>query len=88
MIATRSRHAGLRRTLPGRSIPWVAVATLVGACGTEAPSASDGPYVPGQGDAWQTRAPEQVGMNSALLREAVDYALSHETTDIPIDPGV
>lgn len=27
-------------------------------------------------------------MNAALLQEAVDYTLEHETTDIPSDPGV
>lgn len=63
---------------------WIAVA----ACGAEPSPAASGPYVPGPGDAWESRAPEDLGMNSALLQEAVDYTLAHETTDIPDDPGV
>ena len=88
MRATASRHTGPRRTLARRAIPCVAVAAFVGGCGTETPSASEWPYVPGQGDAWEARAPELVGMNPSLLQEAVNYALLHETTDIPSDPGV
>jgi len=60
----------------------------VAACGDEAPPVAGSPYVPGAGDAWEARAPEAMGMNAALLQEAVDYTLAHETTDIPDDPGV
>ncbi|NNF26416.1 MAG: hypothetical protein HKN73_04225, partial [Gemmatimonadetes bacterium] len=42
------------------------------------------PYVPPPGPAWATAAPEDVGMSSALLTEAVDYAESHETA-MPVD---
>lgn len=48
---------------------------------------SDALYAPGPGDAWETRAPEEVGMDPTLVDEAVAYALAHETTEIPDDPG-
>jgi len=51
------------------------------------PTASDTPYVPGPGDDWEVRAPEDVGMDPVALQAAVDYALAHETTQIPSDPG-
>lgn len=52
-------------------------------------AASTTPYVPSPGhEAWERRAPGEVGMDPALLEEAVAYALAHETTDIPQDPGV
>jgi CubicO group peptidase (beta-lactamase class C family) len=60
---------------------------LTGACAPDARPAATTPYVPGPGDAWERRPPEEVGMDPALLREAIDYALAHETTDIPQDPG-
>ena len=34
----------------------------------------------GAGDAWETRAPEQVGMSAAGVQAAVEYALEHETS--------
>ena len=43
-------------------------------------------YVPGPGDDWATRNPEDVGMDADLLQEAVDYANAHETS-MPRDPG-
>ncbi len=43
--------------------------------------------MPGPGDAWETRAPAEVGMDPAGVQAAVDYALAHETTQIPDDPG-
>lgn len=55
------------------------------ACTPDARSA--GPYAPGPGDAWETRTPEEVGMDPGLVQEAVEYALAHETTEIPDDPG-
>ncbi len=67
-----------------------ALGLLIASCTVEQPSVEGagaaGPYVPGPADAWQTRAPEEVGMDAALLREAVDYALTHETS-MPQDPG-
>ena len=68
----------------------------IAACGAEAPdgaapdrvaSAPDPAYVPGPGDAWETRTPEEVGMDPAGVEAAVAYALAHETTQIPTDPG-
>jgi len=37
-------------------------------------------YYPGPGDAWERRAPEEVGMNAALLDEAVAQALANESS--------
>jgi CubicO group peptidase (beta-lactamase class C family) len=71
-----------------RALPVVALAVATAACGGEEPSADTGPYVPGPGDAWEVRAPEEMGMDPALLQAAVDYTLAHETTEIPSDPGV
>ncbi len=38
----------------------------------------DATYFPGAGDAWQYRAPGEVGMDSAVLAEAVAYAIENE----------
>lgn len=62
-----------------------------GGCSVEQPdvpptTTTSPAYVPEAGDAWESRAPEDVGMDPARLREAVDYALSHETS-MPRDPG-
>ena len=54
---------------------------LLGACG--APSV-DAPYVPGPGDDWERRSPSEIGMDSALLAEAVNFASENES-DIPLD---
>jgi CubicO group peptidase (beta-lactamase class C family) len=64
-------------------------AALTAACGGsgDAPAAASTPYVPAPGDAWETRTPGQMGMDPALLQQAVDYTLAHETTQIPDDPG-
>ena len=88
MAMSRSGRPG-RTTLPGRHAGLVtALALTVGACGP-ASRAEDGvPYVPGPGDDWETRAPEQLGMDAGILQVAVEYALAHETTEIPQDPGV
>ena len=37
-------------------------------------------YFPAPGDAWQTRTPEAVGMDGALLQEAVQFAIDQETS--------
>jgi CubicO group peptidase (beta-lactamase class C family) len=38
------------------------------------------PYLPGPGDAWERRAPAQVGMDAARLDSAVAFALASEST--------
>ncbi len=43
-------------------------------------------YYPPPGD-WESRTPQQTGMDAAILRAAVDYAQAHLTTQIPEDPG-
>lgn len=75
---------------PARSLLMVAALLYSAGC-TIRPtdgevSTTSTAYVPGPGDEWETRTPEELGMDGALLQEAVDYALSHETS-MPQDPG-
>lgn len=37
------------------------------------------PYYPGPGDAWERRAPEQVGMHARQLAAAIAFARANET---------
>ena len=60
----------------------------IAACGKEEGAASQPAYVPLPGNGWETRTPEEMGMNAAILQRAVDYTMAHETTQIPDDPGV
>lgn len=59
------------------------------ACSVEVrrPGDGDPPYIPPPGEAWEVREPEELGMDPALLQQAMDYASAHETTQIPDDPG-
>ncbi len=43
-------------------------------------------YYPPAGEAWEKRKPEELGMDSALLAEAIAFAQAHETS-MPRDPG-
>lgn len=38
-------------------------------------------YYPGPANSWERKRPEEVGMNSRLLQEAIDYALAHESPE-------
>lgn len=69
---------------------WVKESTkpVTDGLGDEASGPTSAAYVPGPGDAWQVRAPEELNMDPIKLQEAVDYTLAHETTQIPDDPGV
>lgn len=42
-------------------------------------------YFPAKGDAWETRKPEKLGMDAALLQQAVEFAKTQETTQMPPD---
>ncbi|GAB3325686.1 serine hydrolase [Larkinella ripae] len=42
-------------------------------------------YFPAPGSAWETRKPEQVGMNAVLLQQAVAFAQQQETRQMPPD---
>jgi CubicO group peptidase (beta-lactamase class C family) len=35
-------------------------------------------YFPGKGDAWEKRTPDELGMDSRLLQDAIDYAMANE----------
>jgi len=55
------------------------------ACAGE-PKTADSYYpLPG---VWETRTPEQMGMDASILQAVVEYAQTHPTTQIPDDPGV
>ncbi|MDO6390284.1 serine hydrolase [Pontibacter sp. BT731] len=47
--------------------------------------AKDKVYYPGKGDSWEKKQPEQLGMDAALLQEAVDWAKLQETTQMSRD---
>jgi CubicO group peptidase (beta-lactamase class C family) len=48
--------------------------------GAQTPSAAAArPYYPAPGDSWERRTPEQAGMDAALLREAVAFAVANES---------
>ncbi|MFD1144979.1 serine hydrolase domain-containing protein [Larkinella insperata] len=42
-------------------------------------------YFPAAGDAWEHHKPEDVGMDAALLQQAVSFARQRETTQMPRD---
>ena len=48
------------------------------------PGALQEPYFPGPGSSWETRAPEEVGMNPEALQEAIEFAIASES-DAPRD---
>ncbi len=52
---------------------------------TQATQQAEQIYYPGKGDAWEKRQPEQVGMDAALLQEAVTWAKEQETTQMQKD---
>ena len=53
--------------------------SLVGAAAAAPPGRSVTVYVPARHPDWQHRPPEQVGMDPALLRQAVEFAVASET---------
>jgi CubicO group peptidase (beta-lactamase class C family) len=54
------------------SVAWVAAAAAP-------PARPAAPYFPPRHPEWERRTPEQVGMDAARLREAVDFAVAAET---------
>jgi CubicO group peptidase (beta-lactamase class C family) len=68
------------------SIAFASV-VLAACAGADSRTEDPVPYVPGPGAAWETRAPEDVGMDAVVLAQAVAYAQAHETEQIPADPG-
>ncbi|MBD1396998.1 serine hydrolase [Pontibacter sp. JH31] len=52
---------------------------------TQTQSAAAKLYFPGKGDNWEKKRPEQLGMDAALLQEAVEWAKQQETTQMPKD---
>ena len=66
----------MTRVLLDRARPisiFVAALTLL-------PSAIAAQYVPARGDGWETRRPAEVGMSASGVQAAVDYAMTHETS--------
>ena len=63
---------------------WGVAALLVllpalGVAAEKRPAAPAPAYVPGPHDDWQRRAPEQVGLDGALLQKAIEFANASET---------
>ncbi len=50
---------------------------VVSAGSTPAPEAGQSTYFPPRGE-WETRTPEQLGMDAAMLQEAIDFALASQ----------
>ncbi len=76
-----------------RPLPTALLLAVLAGCGrgddSAPPAANDtrgleSAYVPGPGSDWETTTPEEVGMSSALLADAVEYARTHETA-MPVD---
>jgi CubicO group peptidase (beta-lactamase class C family) len=67
-----------------RARPHLPLLLLLAAVAVAAASPATGQYVPPPGDAWEARAPADVGMDAAAVREAVAFAISRET-DAPRD---
>ncbi len=58
-----------------KSVYALLLVVLLPGCSSAPPV---GTYFPGAGDAWQYRAPREVGMDSAVLAEAVAFAIDNE----------
>ena len=43
-------------------------------------------YYPGPGETWKRSAPDSMGLDAAALKDAIAYAVAHETS-MPQDPG-
>ena len=56
------------------------VFSSVGLAALQQQAARQAVYFPAPGDAWQRRAAAEVGMDAALLGQAIEYAKSQETT--------
>jgi CubicO group peptidase (beta-lactamase class C family) len=67
----RARTATLR-------LIWLSAA--VACSGASHAAAAEGAYYPGKWDEWETRAPQDVGMDPALLDKAVAFSKAHEST--------
>jgi CubicO group peptidase (beta-lactamase class C family) len=55
-------------------------ALLLAAALLSSPAAAQTPYYPPAGDGWERRSPEQVGLDAAAVRRAVELAESSEST--------
>src|SRR3712207_5225887 len=43
------------------------------------PAAASRPYYPATGDVWERRTPQDAGMDAALLKDAVAFAVANES---------
>lgn len=76
-----------------RRLLYLALALSIFACQqqpqqtttTNTQQAGDKVYYPGKGDNWEKKQPEQLGMDAALLQEAIEWAKQQETTQMPRD---
>lgn len=67
--------------------PLVACVLFAACAGGAVSDDGAGAYYPPPGAAWESRAPEAMGMDAAKLKQAVDYAIAHLTAQIPEDPA-
>ena len=67
-------------------VPRLALVLALVAVGCNPNDESTQFYFPAPGDAWESRRPAEVGMDSAKIAEAIVYANAHETS-MPLDPG-
>ncbi|MBC5775115.1 serine hydrolase [Pontibacter sp. KCTC 32443] len=76
-----------------RNYPYLLVLLAIFSCSekqtsssaSSADSATSKVYYPGKDNNWQTKKPEDVGMDATLLQQAVEWAKTQETTQIEKD---
>ncbi|MFW6079941.1 MAG: serine hydrolase domain-containing protein [Gemmatimonadota bacterium] len=73
------------RAVPSTVLALTAAALAAGGLiGGEALAQTAAPYYPGPSGDWESRSPEQVGMDAGLLEEAIEFARANES-DSPRD---
>jgi len=78
-ISPRALVTAALLLVPAAPSTLAAQATEAGARRPARTGAARSDYYPGPGDAWERRAPERVGMDSARLAEAIAFARANET---------
>jgi CubicO group peptidase (beta-lactamase class C family) len=61
---------------------WLALPTTVACTRLAVPDATDAPYFPAAGNAWQHQTPAAAGFDGTRLAEAVAFAQTQETTQM------
>ena len=80
-----SRHRVPERCRPAgsavivRVLHWLILVFAIAPAGIAGEDAAKPVYFPGKWDDWETRTPQQLGLNPDRLRKAIDFATAHET---------